>query len=76
VWLAAIVAVAVIAWVALGWVWGLVGAGATLVVSEGVERRRRRRRQVASGAPVGSPLRSALTSRRSTRRSDAPRRAP
>lgn len=57
-WLVAIVAVGVVVGVAAGWVWGLVGAAVTLVISEVVERAARRRRG-GSGQ-----LRSAITTRK------------
>lgn len=43
-WLVAIVVVGIVLWVAAGWLWGLLGAVVTLVVSEVVERAARRRR--------------------------------
>lgn len=46
-WLAAILAVGAVAWIALGVVWGIVAALVTLAVSEVVERRARARRRAA-----------------------------
>lgn len=66
VWLVAIVAAGVVLTVALSWVWGLIGAGVTLVISEVVERSRRRRRR-AGGNGSGSPLREAIDERRRKR---------
>ena len=66
VWLVAIVAVGVVLTVAFSWVWGLIGAGVTLLVSEVVERILRRRRR-AGGSGSGSPLRDAIAERREQR---------
>ena len=57
-WLVAIVVVGVVLWVVGGWLWGLIGAVATLIVSEGVER--------ADAAPRGGSgqLRGAIASKR------------
>jgi hypothetical protein len=51
VWLAVIVAVGLIGWLASGLVVGLVAAGITLVVSEVVERSARARRRAAQSSP-------------------------
>lgn len=42
-WLVAIVVVGAVVWIVAGWLWGLLAAVATLVVSEVVERNRRAR---------------------------------
>jgi uncharacterized protein involved in cysteine biosynthesis len=57
-WLIAVVVVGVVLWLAVSWLAGVIGAAATLVVSETVERTRRRRRG-GSGQ-----LRSAITTKR------------
>lgn len=57
-WLVAIVAVGVVVWLMAGWLWGIIGAVATLVASEVVERVARRRRG-GSGQ-----LRSAIATKR------------
>jgi hypothetical protein len=51
VWLAVIVAVGLIGWLAFGLVVGLIAAAATLVVSEVVERWARARRRAAQTSP-------------------------
>jgi uncharacterized protein involved in cysteine biosynthesis len=51
VWLAVIVAVGLIGWLAFGLVAGLIAAGITLVVSEVVERAARARRRAAQSSP-------------------------
>ena len=51
VWLAVIVAVGLIGWLAFGLVVGLVAAATTLVVSEVVERWARARRRSAQASP-------------------------
>lgn len=51
VWLAAILAVGAIVWIAAGIVWGLVAAAVTLAVSEIVERRRRARLRANDANP-------------------------
>jgi uncharacterized protein involved in cysteine biosynthesis len=51
VWLAVIVAVGLIGWLAFGPVVGLVAAAITLVVSEVVERWARARRRAAQTSP-------------------------
>lgn len=54
VWLVAIVVVGAVVWIAAGWLWGVLAAIATLVVSEVVERQRRARLRAERGAaPVG-----------------------
>lgn len=63
IWLAAVVLVGVVVTLIAGVVWGLIGAGATLLASEAVERTRRSRLRKARGAE-GSALRDALGSRR------------
>jgi uncharacterized protein involved in cysteine biosynthesis len=50
IWLAIIIAVGVIGWLAFGLVIGLIAAGVTLVVSEVVERTARARRRSAQTA--------------------------
>lgn len=67
VWLVVIVGVTVIAWIALGALWGIVLGVATLVVSEAVERTRRRKRQIARGVEPTSPMRTAMTRRKPQR---------
>lgn len=47
IWLAVIIAIGVIGWLAKGIVWGLVAAAVTLVISEVVQRRARTRRLAA-----------------------------
>jgi hypothetical protein len=49
IWLAAIVLVGAVLWIVAGWLWGLLGALATLVLSEVVERSRRSRIRAARG---------------------------
>jgi uncharacterized protein involved in cysteine biosynthesis len=51
VWLAVIVAVGVLGWLAFGLVVGLIAAATTLVVSEVVERVARARRRAAQTSP-------------------------
>jgi hypothetical protein len=51
VWLAVIVAVGLIGWLAFGLVVGLIAAAITLVVSEVVERWARARRRSTQTAP-------------------------
>lgn len=50
IWLVVVIAVGVVGWLVLGWVWGLLAAAVVLVVSEVVERRARRQRLAASDA--------------------------
>jgi hypothetical protein len=50
IWLAVVIAVGVIAWVAFGLVVGLIAAGVTLLVSEIFERWARARRRAAHDA--------------------------
>lgn len=50
IWLAVVVAIGVAGWLVIGLVWGLVAAGATLAISEVVERRARARRLAARDA--------------------------
>ena len=50
IWLAVIIAVGVIAWLAFGLVVGLIAAGVMLAVSEIFERRARARRRAARDA--------------------------
>ncbi len=66
IWLAAVVAVTVIVWVAAGWLWGVLAGAATLVASEVVERTARARRVAASGGVTPS-VRDAIGSRRKRR---------
>jgi hypothetical protein len=65
VWLVAIVVVGVVGGVLAGWLWGVVAAGVTLVVSEVVERMRRQRiqRERGDGARKTSVF-DVVTSRR------------
>ena len=65
IWLVAIVVVGAVVWIAAGWLWGLLAAVATLVVSEVVERRRRARlrRERGADAPQVS-VRDAVKQRR------------
>ena len=49
VWLAAIVVVGAVLWIAFSWLWGVVGGIAVVVVSEFVERSRRTKRRAARG---------------------------
>lgn len=44
-WLAVMIAVGVLGWLALGWLAGLIAAAAVLIISEFVERRARARRR-------------------------------
>lgn len=54
IWLAAVIAVGVIAWLTAGIIAGLVAAAVVLAASELVERRARAERRRASGeAPPG-----------------------
>jgi uncharacterized protein involved in cysteine biosynthesis len=48
IWLAVVIAVGVIAWLALGIIVGLVAAAITLVISEVVERQARAQRRRAT----------------------------
>lgn len=66
IWLAAVVIVGVVVTLIAGVVWGSIGAGATLLASEVVERTRRQRLRKARGAE-GSALRDAIGSRRRRR---------
>ena len=50
IWLVAIVVVGAVIWVAAGWLWGILAAVATLVVSEVVDRQRRARLRRERGA--------------------------
>ena len=64
-WLVVIVVVGVAVGVVAGWLWGVVAAGATLVVSEVVERaRRERKRRERGDAAAKVSVRDAVTSRR------------
>jgi uncharacterized protein involved in cysteine biosynthesis len=51
IWLAAVLAVGVLAWLAFGIVAGLLAAGVVLLVSEVIERRARRKRRTAQPGP-------------------------
>ena len=51
VWLAIIIAVGLIGWLAFSWVIGLIAAATTLVISEVVERWARARRRAAQTSP-------------------------
>lgn len=65
VWLAVIVVVGVVVVVAAGWLWGVLAALATLVVSEVVERGRRARLRAERGADAPrSGVRDLVKSRR------------
>jgi hypothetical protein len=48
-WLAAIVVVGAVLWIAFSWLWGVVGAVVVLVLSETIERSQRRKRRAARG---------------------------
>ena len=60
IWLAVVVAVGIVVWLAAGFLWGLLAAVATLVVSELIERSARRKRLAAKGAAPAAPLRNAV----------------
>jgi hypothetical protein len=47
IWLVVVLVIGALAWVAFGLVVGLIAAGATLAVSEVIERRARRKRRAA-----------------------------
>ena len=66
VWLAAIIVVAVVVWIAAGWLWGVLAGVATLVVSEVVERGARRRRIAERGGEAPS-VRGTVDARRKRR---------
>jgi hypothetical protein len=51
VWLIAIVVVAAVVWVAVGWAAGLIAGAVVLAASEIIERIRRSRRRAAVGTP-------------------------
>jgi uncharacterized protein involved in cysteine biosynthesis len=51
IWLAAVIAIGVIAWLAFGIIVGLVAAALTLAISEVVERRARAARRSATNDP-------------------------
>jgi uncharacterized protein involved in cysteine biosynthesis len=52
IWLAVVIVVGVIGWLAIGIVAGLVAAAVSLAISEVIERRARaRRRRASQGAP-------------------------
>lgn len=64
-WLVAIVAVGVVVWILGGWLWGLLAAVATLVVSEVVERSRRSRIRAERGDDAANvSVRDAIVRRR------------
>lgn len=64
-WLVAIVVVGAVVWIVAGWLWGVLAAVATLVVSEVTERRRRARLRRERGAePGGSAVRDVVQQRR------------
>ena len=67
VWLGVIVVVGVICAVAFSLVWGLVAAGATLVISETVERAVRKRRRALRGDSASPSFKDAITTRRRSR---------
>jgi len=48
-WLAVIVVISAVLWIAFGWLWGVGGGIALLVLSEFVERSRRKQRRAARG---------------------------
>ncbi|MEO6651829.1 MAG: hypothetical protein ABIP17_04135 [Ilumatobacteraceae bacterium] len=60
IWLVAIIVVAVVVWIAAGFLWALLAAAVTLVASEAIERTARKRRVAAKGADPIRPLRGAL----------------
>lgn len=64
-WLVVIVAVGLVVGVFVGWLWGVLAALATLVVSEVVERSRRARLRRERGADAPrARVRDVVTSRR------------
>lgn len=63
VWLVAIVGVGVVVALVAGWLWGVLAAVATLVVSEVVERRRRARLRRERGTD-GPRVRDVIGQRR------------
>lgn len=66
IWLAAVVVVTVVVWVAAGWLGGVLAGVATLAISEVVERTIRARRVAASGGEAPS-VRDVIGSRRKRR---------
>lgn len=66
-WLVAVVAVGIGVGIAAGWVWGVLAALATLMVSELVERSRRRRLRAAQGVESAQSVTDAIGSRRRRR---------
>lgn len=66
-WLAAIVVIGGIVWIAANFVWGLVAAIVTLVVSEVVQRTARQRRRAARGQASGTELKDVVNARRRRR---------
>lgn len=66
IWLAAIVVVTVVVWIAAGWLWGVLAGVATLVISEVVERSARAKRLAASGGQAPS-VSGAIGARRKRR---------
>lgn len=63
-WAAAVVVVGAIVWIAAGAVWGLIAAGATLLVSEVVQRTLRMRRRAARGDTSSPSVGDAVKARR------------
>lgn len=64
IWSVAIVVVAVVVWIAAGWLWGVLAAIATLVVSEVVERQRRARLRRERGDAPPASVRDVIKQRR------------
>ncbi len=68
VWLVVVVVVGATIGVAVGWLWGVLAAIATLVVSEVVERKRRRGLREARGAEGSPSIKDAISHQRRRRR--------
>ncbi len=60
IWLAVVVVIGGVVWLIAGFLWGLLAAVVTLVVSEVIERTARQRRLNAKGAAPATPIRDAV----------------
>jgi hypothetical protein len=66
-WLIVVVGVGVLVGITTGWLWGVLAAVATLVVSESIERRRRKQIRAAKGITDAPGVKGAIASRRRSR---------
>jgi len=67
IWLVVVVAVGILVGIAAGWLWGILAAAVTLVISETVERARRQRLRAARGVEGAPSVKDAITDRRRRR---------